>query len=128
MTAAQAVKDALNNLLAKVQDGGWDAQQAGQYDAACDDILGATDRLFNSMGNAGEMVKQAKILALVRKLYCSQRSKLIFSKSRLLATFNIIVKWSPKKRLLREGHFMIITPRQKKDVKGGFFMTYYTMG
>lgn len=65
MTAAQAVRDALNSLLVKVRDGGWDAQQAGQYDAACDDILGATDRLFNSMGNAGEMVKQAKILAQV---------------------------------------------------------------
>ncbi|XP_073240951.1 talin-like [Porites lutea] len=63
MTAAQAVRDALHALLVKVRDGGRDAQQAGQYDAACDDILGATDRLFNSMGNAGEMVKQAKILA-----------------------------------------------------------------
>ena len=71
MTAAQAVRDALNSLLVKVRDGGWDAQQAGQYDSACDDILGATDRLFNSMGNAGEMVKQAKILAQVWKLYYS---------------------------------------------------------
>ena len=67
VTAAQAVRDALNSLLVKVRDGGWDAQQAGQYDATCDDILGATDRLFNSMGNAGEMVKQAKILAQVWK-------------------------------------------------------------
>ena len=55
----------MNSLLQKVRDGSWEAQQAGQYDAACDDILGATDRLFNSMGNAGEMVKQAKILAQV---------------------------------------------------------------
>ena len=60
MTAAQAVRDALNALLVKVRDGGRDAQQAGQYDSACDSILGATDRLFNSMGNAGEMVKQAQ--------------------------------------------------------------------
>ena len=67
ITAAQAVRDTMNNLLIKVRDGGWQAQQAGQYDAACDDILGATDRLFNSMGNAGEMVKQAKILAQVCK-------------------------------------------------------------
>jgi talin len=37
----------------------------GQYDDACDDILNATDRMFNSMGNAGEMVKQAKVLAQV---------------------------------------------------------------
>lgn len=65
ITAAQAVRDALNNLLVKAREGGRDTQQTGQYDAACDDILGATDRLFNSMGNAGEMVKQAKILAQV---------------------------------------------------------------
>lgn len=65
LAAAQAVRDAMNSLLQKVRDGSWEAQQAGQYDAACDDILGATDRLFNSMGNAGEMVKQAKILAQV---------------------------------------------------------------
>lgn len=70
MTAAQAVRDAMNGLLIKVRDGGWDVQQAGQYDAACDNILGATDRLFNSMGNAGEMVKQAKILAQVGELHC----------------------------------------------------------
>lgn len=63
MTAAQGVRDALNSLLIKIREGGRDTQQAGQYDEACDDILGATDRLFNSMGNAGEMVKQAKILA-----------------------------------------------------------------
>lgn len=63
LAAAQAVRDAMNSLLQKVRDGSWEAQQAGQYDAVCDDILGATDRLFNSMGNAGEMVKQAKILA-----------------------------------------------------------------
>ena len=68
MAAAQAVRDAMNSLLQKVRDGSWEAQQAGQYDAACDDILGATDRLFNSMGNAGEMVKQAKILAQVWNL------------------------------------------------------------
>lgn len=71
MTAAQGVRDALNSLLIKVREGGRDNQQAGQYDEACDDILGATDRLFNSMGNAGEMVKQAKILAQV----CLRSSK-----------------------------------------------------
>ena len=62
--AAQNVTDALNNLLKKVREGA-NLKSGGQYDSACDDILNATDRLFNSMGNAGEMVKQAKILAQV---------------------------------------------------------------
>ncbi len=62
--AAQNVTDALNNLLKKIRDGS-NIKAGGQYDSACDDILNATDRLFNSMGNAGEMVKQAKILAQV---------------------------------------------------------------
>lgn len=65
LAAAQAVRDTLNDLLQKVRDGGRGGQQTGQYDDTCDSILGATDRLFKSMGNAGEMVKQAKILALV---------------------------------------------------------------
>ncbi|XP_065063830.1 talin-like isoform X3 [Rhopilema esculentum] len=60
--AAQNVTDALNNLLKKVREGS-NIKSGGQYDSACDDILNATDRLFNSMGNASEMVKQAKILA-----------------------------------------------------------------
>lgn len=34
-----------------------------QYDIAVEAILNATERLFNSMGNAQEMVRQAKILA-----------------------------------------------------------------
>lgn len=33
------------------------------YDEAIETILAATERLFNSMGNAQEMVRQAKILA-----------------------------------------------------------------
>ena len=40
---------ARNSLLVKVRDGGWDAQQAGEYDAACDDTFGATDK-FTVMG------------------------------------------------------------------------------
>ena len=47
---------------------GSNLKAGGQYDSACDDILNATDRLFNSMGNAGEMVKQAKILAQVGRI------------------------------------------------------------
>ena len=34
-----------------------------QYDIAVEAILAATERLFGSMGNAQEMVRQAKILA-----------------------------------------------------------------
>lgn len=64
--AAQGVRDALNQLLTKVREGGIKAKEGEKYDETCDHILGATDRLFNSMGNAGEMVKQAKILAQVR--------------------------------------------------------------
>lgn len=35
------------------------------YDDACDKIMTATEKLFSSVGNAAEMVKQAKILATV---------------------------------------------------------------
>lgn len=80
ITAAQAVRDALNNLLVKAREGGRDTQQTGQYGAACDDILGATDRLFNSMGNAGEMVKQAKILAQVLIPHTAWKSIICFFK------------------------------------------------
>ncbi len=37
--------------------------EGGAYDTAVDAILSATERLFSSMGNAQEMVRQAKILA-----------------------------------------------------------------
>ena len=57
--AAQGVSDALNNLLNQIRNGGKKTED--QYD----DILNATDKLFNSMGNADEMVRQAKILAQV---------------------------------------------------------------
>ena len=39
------------------------AGDGGQYDTTVDAILSATERLFSSMGNAQEMVRQAKILA-----------------------------------------------------------------
>lgn len=60
--AAQGVTDALNNLLNQVRNGG--RRPEDQYD----DILNATDKLFNSMGNADEMVRQAKILAQVSSM------------------------------------------------------------
>jgi len=61
------VSDALNNLLNHIRDGA--NRKGGKFDHACDDILNATDKLFNSMGNAGEMVRQAKILAQVLFIY-----------------------------------------------------------
>ena len=57
--AAAAVSDALNNLLNHLGNGGQKAND--KYD----DILNASEKLHNSMGNADEMVKQAKILAQV---------------------------------------------------------------
>ena len=57
--AALAVSDALNNLLNQIGNGG--RKPNDQYD----DILNASDKLFNSIGNADEMVRQAKILAQV---------------------------------------------------------------
>ena len=61
-----------------------------------------------------------------------QRSKLTFSKSRLLATFNCkmvaIKKHSVAKnqKTRRGGHLM--TYYTKKREKGGHFITYYTKG
>ncbi|XP_066931569.1 talin-2-like isoform X1 [Clytia hemisphaerica] len=60
--AAAKVSDALNNLLNQIGNGG--KQPEDQYD----DILNASDKLFNSMGNADEMVRQAKILAQANSL------------------------------------------------------------
>ena len=62
--AAQVVTDTLNNLLQHIHEGSR-VLSVGEYDNACDDILNATDKLFNSTGNAEEMVKQAKFLAEV---------------------------------------------------------------
>ena len=61
--AAARVSDALNNLLNQIGNGG--RKPEDQYD----DILNASDKLFNSMGNADEMVRQAKILAQVYTKY-----------------------------------------------------------
>ena len=59
--AATAVTTALNGLIQQIKEGV--RMEPGQYDEACEAILAATDRLFSSMGNAQEMVKQAKLLA-----------------------------------------------------------------
>lgn len=69
--SSQAVTDALNNLLQHIRDGAR-IRPGGPFDTVCDDILNATDKLYNSMGNAGEMVKQAKVLAQVRNCFLSK--------------------------------------------------------
>ena len=60
--AATAVTEALNLLIVQIKKG-VQMDNIAQYDEACEAILAATDRLFSAMGNAQEMVKQAKILA-----------------------------------------------------------------
>ena len=40
----------------------------GEYDAQCDRILNAMEKLSNSMGDAAVMVKQAQVLAKVSSL------------------------------------------------------------
>lgn len=62
--AANDVNQALNNLLNHVRSLGSSRHKRPHEDVgAVDTILDATDRLFNSTGDASEMVKQAKILA-----------------------------------------------------------------
>ncbi|XP_071942853.1 talin-1-like isoform X3 [Antedon mediterranea] len=61
--AATAVTKALNDLLMHVKQGTGTNKQGQVYEEACDRIMVASERLFNSVGNAAEMVKQAKVLA-----------------------------------------------------------------
>ncbi|XP_013386332.1 talin-1 isoform X1 [Lingula anatina] len=60
--AATAVTKALNDLLQHIKQGSGGGQ-GGQQEVAVEAILGATDRLFSSMGDAPEMVRQARVLA-----------------------------------------------------------------
>ena len=72
------------------------------------------------------------VVANLSLFFLTQRSKLTFSKSRLLATFNCkmvaIKKHSVAKnqKTRRGGHLM--TYYTKKREKGGHFITYYTKG
>lgn len=61
-SAATAVTQALNDLLLQVKIGTKKAKE-GTEDVHVDKILVATDKLFSSAGDAGEMVRQARILA-----------------------------------------------------------------
>ncbi|OWK58725.1 Talin-1 [Lonchura striata] len=61
--AATAVTQALNNLLQHIKQHALGGQPIGRYDQATDTILNVTENIFSSMGDAGEMVRQARILA-----------------------------------------------------------------
>ncbi|XP_042904301.1 talin-2 isoform X1 [Parasteatoda tepidariorum] len=61
--ASNDVEDALNDLVNHVKTVNKQRAQASVHDGAVDTILDATDKLFSSTGDAGEMVRQAKILA-----------------------------------------------------------------
>ncbi|KJE89680.1 hypothetical protein CAOG_009384 [Capsaspora owczarzaki ATCC 30864] len=59
---AATVSEAVQRLIAQAQQGGR-AKPQNDFDEACDTILASTEKLFASMGNAPEMVRQAKALA-----------------------------------------------------------------
>ncbi|XP_053145753.1 talin-1 isoform X1 [Hemicordylus capensis] len=61
--AATAVTQALNDLLEHIKRHATGGQPIGRYDQATDTILNVTENIFSSMGDAGEMVRQARILA-----------------------------------------------------------------
>ncbi|XP_053263715.1 talin-1 [Podarcis raffonei] len=61
--AATAVTQALNDLLEHIKQHARGGQPIGRYDQATDTILNVTENIFSSMGDAGEMVRQARILA-----------------------------------------------------------------
>ncbi|KAM6228558.1 talin-1-like isoform 2-T3 [Spheniscus humboldti] len=60
---ATAITQALNNLLQHIKQHAMGGQPIGRYDQATDTILNVTENIFSSMGDAGEMVRQARILA-----------------------------------------------------------------
>ncbi|XP_076880001.1 talin-2-like isoform X4 [Brachyhypopomus gauderio] len=61
--AASVVSQALAQLLAHVRSYSGQAEPAGRYEQATDTIMTVTDSIFTSMGDAAEMVRQARVLA-----------------------------------------------------------------
>uniref|UniRef100_A0A4W3IH71 Talin 1 n=1 Tax=Callorhinchus milii TaxID=7868 RepID=A0A4W3IH71_CALMI len=61
--AATTVSQALNDLLQHIKLYATGGHPLGRYDQATDTILTVTENIFSSMGDAGEMVRQARILA-----------------------------------------------------------------
>uniref|UniRef100_A0A3Q3VW09 Uncharacterized protein n=1 Tax=Mola mola TaxID=94237 RepID=A0A3Q3VW09_MOLML len=61
--AASVVSQALGDLLQHVRQYTSRGEPIGRYDQATDTIMTVTESIFSSMGDAGEMVRQARILA-----------------------------------------------------------------
>uniref|UniRef100_A0A672FWV6 Talin 1 n=1 Tax=Salarias fasciatus TaxID=181472 RepID=A0A672FWV6_SALFA len=61
--AATGVTQALNELLQHIKQYASGGHPIGRHGEATDRILDVTDNIFSSMGDAGEMVRQARILA-----------------------------------------------------------------
>ncbi|EDV28944.1 uncharacterized protein TRIADDRAFT_19795, partial [Trichoplax adhaerens] len=61
--AANQVKIAIDNLNNFVKGNLSSSNEISKYDGICDVILDASEKLFNSVGNAVEMIKQAKMMA-----------------------------------------------------------------
>lgn len=64
-SAATQVTQALNDLLNHIRSPPERRTRVSEHEGAVDTILDATDRLFQSTGDATEMVRQAKVLAQV---------------------------------------------------------------
>uniref|UniRef100_A0A8C9TX97 Talin 1 n=1 Tax=Scleropages formosus TaxID=113540 RepID=A0A8C9TX97_SCLFO len=62
-TAATGVTHALNELLQHIKQYASGGHPIGRHGEATDRILDVTENIFSSMGDAGEMVRQARILA-----------------------------------------------------------------
>ncbi|XP_051918772.1 talin-2a isoform X1 [Hippocampus zosterae] len=61
--AASVVSQALEDLLQHVRQYTSRGEPIGRYDQATDTIMTVTESIFTSMGDAGEMVRQARVLA-----------------------------------------------------------------
>ncbi|XP_036442190.1 talin-2a isoform X4 [Colossoma macropomum] len=61
--AASVVTQTLADLLTHVRNYASRGEPIGRYDQATDAIMTVTESIFSSMGDAGEMVKQARLLA-----------------------------------------------------------------
>ncbi|XP_070985342.1 talin-2-like isoform X1 [Oncorhynchus clarkii lewisi] len=62
-SAASVVGQALGDLLEHVCRYASHGEPIGRYDQATDTIITVTESIFSSMGDAGEMVRQARVLA-----------------------------------------------------------------
>uniref|UniRef100_A0A8C7DEI1 Talin 2a n=1 Tax=Oncorhynchus kisutch TaxID=8019 RepID=A0A8C7DEI1_ONCKI len=62
-SAASVVGQALGDLLEHVCHYASHGEPVGRYDQATDTIMTVTESIFSSMGDAGEMVRQARVLA-----------------------------------------------------------------